>query len=252
MRVLGVICAAVVMAGCGGSKEPAKAPEAGATETASTGSNDTPEETESASKEEDEAALGIPTKCFKDGDVCTPDPKWVKRLCNNVYRTVALHMFNGKSPWTRGYLTRKTKAWNASGGATSGDEWLAFDEEVILLFERKSDLGGMQVSGAMGGFDALRWDGSCVTLSGNEVTTTKAPSPKHARVEWRFLEKPTQEALRKDERIDEAYRGRRKECKGQFSGTVSKKCVTKDEELISTIVEVVGEGVELPAPETLP
>src|SRR5690606_5324193 len=138
-----------------------------------------------------------------------------------------------------GYATRKVKAWNASGGATSGDEWVAFDEEVILLYARNANLGGMQVSGASGGYDALRWDGSCVTFSGEEVTTRRPPQAKNGRVEWRYLEGPIQEALREDDAVNEAYRLRRQECKGAFSGDVSKKCVQADEALVAAIIKAV-------------
>src|SRR5262245_26648168 len=60
----------------------------------------------------------VPTKCAGSGDVCTPDMGFVKKLCAGNYPGVALFMFAKDSPWTRGYLTRKTEAWNAAGGAS--------------------------------------------------------------------------------------------------------------------------------------
>jgi hypothetical protein len=206
----------------------------------------------SASEPASAATTGVPTKCHDEGGQCLPDPKFVRRLCNGVYPNIALYMFRGGTPWTRAYLTRKTRAVNASGGATSGNEWLAFDEEVILLYARAADLGGMQVSGAGGGYDALRWDGSCVTLGSEEVTTRKAPKPKHAHIDWRYVEEGMQEALRKDESVNNAFRERRKECKGAFSGEVSDKCVKADNALTENIVKAVEGGIELPEPEKLP
>jgi hypothetical protein len=242
---------ATVLMGCGGAtapKEGAVAPEGESTVEApapAPSAEDEPADEEVATSE-------LPTACHKEGDVCTPDPKWVKRLCGDVYPNIALHMFREGTPWTRGYATRKVKAWNASGGATSGDEWVLFDEEVILLYARNANLGGMQVSGASGGYDALRWDGSCVTFSGEEVTTRRPPQAKHGRVEWRYLEGPIQEALREDENVNEAYKQRRQECKGAFSGSVSKKCVQADEALVSSIIGAVRKGIELPKPTKLP
>jgi hypothetical protein len=177
----------------------------------------------------------------------------VKKLCQDVYPGVALFLFSKASPFTHGYLSRKTKAVNASGGATSGDEWLAFDEEVILLHHRAADLGGMQVSGAGGGYDAMRMDGSCVTLGSDEVRLERPPAPKYATVPWRFIGDDMQEALRKNEKISTLYRERRQECKGAFSGSVSKLCVTKDEQLNRAIIDALTSGtVDVPQPEFRP
>lgn len=245
-----VVVSQAVVVGCGGA---ATSQEAVAPETENT--SETVEQETSSSEEPAAAELAtaeLPTSCHKDGDVCTPDPKWVKRLCGDVYPNIALHMFREGTPWTRGYATRKVKAWNASGGATSGEEWVLFDEEVILLYARNANLGGMQVSGASGGYDALRWDGSCVTFSGEEVTTRRPPQAKHGRVDWRYLEAPIQDALREDGNVNEAYRQRRQECKGAFSGSVSKKCVQADEALVGSIIAAVRKGIELPQPTKLP
>ncbi|NLE85633.1 MAG: hypothetical protein GX607_04465 [Myxococcales bacterium] len=247
-----LLCGWVILAACGGASprpETADADEASAEVADAEELDDAGAE----SKDEEDAVVAqLPTECHGSGDVCLPDPKWVKRLCNDVYPNVALHLFREGSPWTRGYATRKVKAWNASGGATSGEEWVAFDEEVILLYARNSNLGGMQVSGASGGYDALRWDGSCVTFSGEEVTTRPPPKAKHGRVDWRYLEAPIQEALRTDDAVNTAYRARRQECKGAFSGAVTKKCVQADEALVGSIIAAVRGGISLPQPTKLP
>jgi hypothetical protein len=148
-------------------------------------------------------------------------------------------------------LTRKTEAWNASGGASAGG-YLEFDEEVLILAERKADSGGMQVSGAGGGYDAIRWDGSCVTLSGEELTQNRPPAPKSPGIEWRFLDDNVQEALRKDEKVNAAYLERRKHCKGAVSGDVSDKCVKADKQLSDAIVSYLRGGGAVPVPTTLP
>jgi hypothetical protein len=121
-----------------------------------------------------------------------------------------------------------------------------------VLAERKADTGGMQVSGAGASYDALRWDGSCVTLSSEEMTLDKPPSPKNAKVEWRFLDDNVQEALRKDTSINEAYQARRKECQGATSGDVSLKCVKADQKLSDAVVRYLRAGAELPEPTKLP
>jgi hypothetical protein len=181
-----------------------------------------------------------------------PPLDYVKKLCAKSYPAVALHFFRGGTPWTRGYLTRRTEAVNASGGI-SGEGSLEFDEEVIILQKRKNDYGGMQVTGAMGGFYVLRWDGTCNDIAGEELTLVKPPQAKSSKIEWRFLDILTQEALRKDSQLDEVATARRNECKGAASGTVSKKCVDLDKKLVDTLAKVVrGGNIDLPVPEKRP
>ncbi|HYJ08461.1 MAG TPA: hypothetical protein VEX18_05615 [Polyangiaceae bacterium] len=241
------------LAGCGGSKpvEPASADSA-----VSAPAADGPEASESGEVAEKSAEApaaggeGVPTKCFKQGSVCSPDPKFVKRLCNGKFPSIGLYLFSNPA-WTRGYLTRRTQAWNASGGA-SDSGWVEFDEEVLILYARVADTGGMQVSGAGGSFDALRWDGSCVTLQSEEVTMSKAPAPKNPPIDFRYLDDDTQEALRKDDKVNAAWLARRKECKGASSGEVSLKCVKADADLTKTVIAFVRGGGTIPEPKKLP
>ena len=197
------------------------------------------------------AAVTVPTECAKSGRLCMPDPKFTKRMCNDSFPSVALYFFGNGLPFTRGYLTRKTQAWNAEGGA-SDNTFLEFDEEVLLLAERGSDPNAMQVSGAGGGYMAMRWNGSCVTLAKEEVTLDKPPAPKFAKVEWRFLDDNVQAALRDDKTINTAVQTRRKECKGAVSGDVSLTCVKADDRLTQVVVDYLRKGGKLPVPSKLP
>lgn len=248
---IAVRCAFLLAAltACGGSQPAADSP-AGADSPAAEESSDVAAET-SVAPEPEAAAGGVPKTCAKKDGTCLPPRGFVQKLCQGSYPGVALYLFANQSPWARGYLRGKTKAWNASGGA-SDNGWLDFDEEVLVLAERKADTGGMQVSGAGASYDALRWDGSCVTLSSEEMTLDKPPSPKNAKVEWRFLDDNVQEALRKDASINEAYQARRKECQGATSGDVSLKCVKADQKLSDSIVRYLRGGAELPEPTKLP
>ena len=236
---------------CGGSKPEAET----AADPASEPTKSAPEESAAAepeARESSAASSGIPKECTKKDGTCLPPKGFVQKLCASSYPAVALYMFANHSPWPRGYLRGRTKAWNASGGA-SDNGWLEFDEEVLVIAERKSDMGGMQVSGTgNASYDALRWDGSCVTLSSDEVTLDKPPSPKAAKVEWRFLDDNVQEALRADSAVNEAYLARRKECKGATSGDVSMKCVKADEKLSAAIVSYLRGGAALPEPTKRP
>jgi hypothetical protein len=180
-----------------------------------------------------------------------PDQKFSKRMCNSGSPSLALYLFGNGFGFTRGYLTRKTQAWNAAGGA-SDNSFLEFDEEVLLLVERGGDAGGMQVSGAGGGYEALRWNGLCVTLAKEEVTLDKPPAPKAAKVEWRFLDDNVQAALREDSTINAAVSKRRQECKGAVSGDVSTGCVKADDKLTQVLVGYLRKGGKVPVPSKLP
>lgn len=251
---LPLVCA-LILVGCGGSGSPAKAP---ATPVDPPADKATPSEpkAETPAKEETKAVeddAAIPTKCAKT-DPCVPSPAYVKKLCAASYPSVALSFFRGGTPWVRGYVaTRRTAAVNASGGI-SGEGFLEFDEEVIVLQKRKADYGGMQVSGASGGggFYVLRWDGTCNDLDAGELTFNKPPSPKSAKIEWRFLDENTQEALRNESELNSMVNSRRSECKGASSGVVSKKCVDLDKKLTDAIAKAVRRGIELPAPARRP
>jgi hypothetical protein len=242
---------------CGGSTPDAAAPdpEASAKADGSEKSESSAESSGDESKSDGPAASSsdVPTACAnKGGGTCLPPKAFVQKLCAASFPGVALYLFANSSPWMRVYLRGKTKAWNASGGASDNSSFLEFDEEVLVLVERKANLGGMQVSGAGASYDALRWDGSCVTLSSEEVSLDKPPSPKSAKVEWRFLDDNVQEALRQESKVNEAYLARRKECGGASSGEVSMKCVKADQKLSDEIILYLRGGGKLPVPTKLP
>lgn len=246
LRHLGVSLLSV-LAACSGRPQPtAVAPVATASEPSAAPS--AASSADAAQEPAADAPVALPTECAAKHDtICLPDPKYVDRLCSNQYASVALVLFAKGTPWTRAYLTRKTKAWNASGGVSSDGE-LEFDEEVLVLRHRAEDAGAMQVSGAGGGFDALRWDGTCVTLAKEEVTLSRPPVPKAAHVSYRLLEDPFRDAVRADKKVDDVFKVHRAECKGATMGQVSLKCEKADHDLALAIVSAVRGGVPLPEP----
>lgn len=259
LRFVHVPALALLLVACGGSAKPASTEKS----EADPSSGSTPEKAEKQDAENKEAAPAegekaeaeggkIPTACSGKGDMCTPTEDFVKRLCQDVYPGVAMIMFRKGTPWARMYLTGKTQAWNASGGA-SVSGFLEFDEEVLVLRHRAAPKGGMQVSGAGGGYDALRLDGSCVTLDGGEVTEKRPPKPKYPHLEWRWIDDPIREKLKEDPKIDETDQIRRKECKGATMGEVSDKCEKAVKKLSDLVAKYVTEdGGEIPMPQKLP
>jgi hypothetical protein len=241
--------ALVLVSACGSA--PVKEPETPKEAPAEAKADPKPSDEPAGEKSEASTDTGkLPTACASQSDICNMPKKFVDRLCQSTYPNVALVLFSGSAPWTHGYLTRKTEAWNAEGGASKGG-YVEFDEEVLLLTSHSPPKDGMQVSGA-GGYQALRWDGSCVTLSSEEVTMKRPPSPKHPRIEWRFIEDGMRDALRKDSAIDEAAIAQKRECKGVSVGDVSKKCVDADNRLVEAIIKHVQSSPGLPTPAKLP
>lgn len=234
---------------CGGSAPETKSPEPLAESV-----NSTPEEeddeadSKAAEPEAPPPPQGVPDACAPGKDDCVPDPAFVSKLCQDVHQDVALYMFRQGTPWQRLYLRGRTEAVNASGGA-SIEGFLEFDEEVLVLRSRKASKDGIQVGDSSGSYDALRWNGSCVSLDGGEVTTSTPPKPKASRVEWRWMGENMRNAVRRKESVAEAFRARQKECKGATMGAVTKKCEQLDGKLIDEIVKYVRVTSDLPQPD---
>jgi hypothetical protein len=256
MRKLAVSILFVVL-GCGGSKPAPDTQDKAATEDkkdsagTQTASNDKPKD-EPAEEEDDGKA--IPEACAKgtSGDGCLMPQKFAKRLCGGVYPELALMLFQKGSPWKRAYVAvKEANPFNGYSGPSS-EEKLFFEEELLVIRSHKADTGGMQVSGAGSTYDVLRWDGSCATLSGEEVRLVAPAKPKHATIPWRILEDATQEALKKDENLAKVAAERRKECKGATMGAVSAKCEKADKMLNDLVVEAVRNGTTVPKPAKVP
>lgn len=251
MRKVSLALSALLLAPACGGAPPPDAAVAASEASASATAPRAPAHEAAAPAEGGASPHTLPTACAEAGDVCSPPAAFVKRLCADVYPDVALTMFAKGSPWTRGYLTRNVKAWNASGGASSDDE-LAFDEEVLVLTRREPPKGGMVVSGAGGGYDVLRWDGTCSSLASEELTLKPPPKAKNAKVVWKELDRAVRDALTADAHLAEVYAAWRKECKGVTLGDVTDKCVKADTRLAASVVDYVRKGGTLPAPTKIP
>lgn len=238
---------ATLLTACGGAPAPAApAPEPTPAPSAA------PTTAPSATSEADKPFTQIPTECETPGDkTCTPPKAFVKRLCGGFFPDVALAMFGKGTPWTRAYLRREVEAWNASGGVSSSDK-LVFDEEVLIMVFRAADSGGMVVSGSTGSYDVLRWDGTCASLMGEEVTTRLPPAPRYAKIPWKSLSEPTREALLANDKVGKVVAERKKECKGATMGEVTAKCEKADNRLSTVVIDYVRSGGTLPAPSKMP
>jgi hypothetical protein len=197
----------------------------------------------------------IPTKCAKgkkyQGE-CVPPQGWVKRLCDDVYPDVALHMFSPGTPWKRLYMLARAEPFNASGGASLLGDRLERGEEVIALKRRSVDEGGIQVGDNNAGYDILRWNGACATIHDGDFAEERPSRIVQSKVEWRRLGLPLRQQLEAQPAIGAAYEARRKSCHGFSMGTVSADCERNDKLLMQEVVRYIQTGPALPAASRLP
>jgi len=202
-------------------------------------------ELEDATLEEPRSRL--PTECHKQGELCLPPSNVVDRLCRTAQVSTAIRLFAKSSPLTRAYVRmREVRAANLRGGPV-GEADLTFAEEVLIL-ARHGDSGEMQVSGT-GGFDVLRWDGTCATLSDDELVLRVPAPPRHAQFAWKYIDENIQQVLLQNETIKLARADERKRCHGMSPGDRSASCRQAAERLNEYIVVAVRTSVDLPLPE---
>jgi hypothetical protein len=195
-------------------------------------------------------ANGIPGHCDKKRWPCVPSPRWVQRLCEDVYPDVALHMFAPNTPWQRFYLLKNAEPVNASGGASLLGDKMLRGEEVIVL-RRNGKHSGVETSD-IGGYDVLRWNGACATVHDGEFAL-KPPQDIHfAHLEWRELGLPMRQVLEADPNLGAVYEEKRRQCHGKITGQISAGCEEYDKKFANEIVRYVRQGGKLAKPIKVP
>jgi hypothetical protein len=180
----------------------------------------------------------------RGGESCSAPPSVVKKLCERASSPeTALYMFQKDSPWKRIYVNRDLDAWYAGGHAACGHSaksTLTLDEEVIVLSHGANGSGVMVGSG---GFDVMRWNGSCVSVSPEEVSKKPPRTPTRANIPWQILDNKVRDALLADETIAAADKNRRKICRDDImSGTKSTRCAKATDALSRAVAEAIGKG----------
>lgn len=198
----------------------------------------------------------IPKRCAKGSKKrgeCLPPPGWVKRLCDDVYPDVALHMFSPGTPWKRLYMLARADPFNASGGASLLGDKLERGEEVIALKRRKNNEGEIQVGEDNAGYDVLRWNGACATIHDGDYAEDRPSRIVQSKIEWRRLGLPLRQQLEAQPDISAAYEARRRSCKGRnLGGDVTGDCEENDRLLMQEIVRYIQSGPELPPATRMP
>lgn len=257
---------AVPLFGCGASapEHVAQAPARSTPQAAAVPVAPAPKETaDAAQTPESEVAAGepadaaparvLPTQCEPGTEPCATPAKFVEQVCHGKYPDLALAMFEKGTPWRRGYLKVETlEPINMYEGERS-ENWLSFGEEVLVL--RTRGAGGrskVQVSGPTD-VDILRWDGTCATIRQEML----APYPTNtsvltARIVWKYLGTPTQEALLADHWVQSASEKERPLCRGSTMKHPDAPCDKASRKLTDAIAVAVRSGIALPPPAKLP
>ncbi len=244
---------ALLLSACGGTENEAKTPEtldsSGSTMTSQAGPPDEPAAPVKVVAE----PKTMPDKCSErsTAEVCLPPDYFATALCNKDFPTVALAMFAEGTPWTRGYSLTTSAAWNASGGGSSNEKMVRF-EELLVLRQRVPKAGGIQVSGSGTSYDVLRWDGSCVTLQQGELTFRVPPKKRNTRIVYKRLERHVRDTLKLVPELRPTYLRHRKECKGVSMGAVSAKCEKVAYVFSDAIAAYVRKSGGVPTPKKLP
>jgi hypothetical protein len=184
------------------------------------------------------------------GKLCLPPPDFVDRLCRAAHVGTAIRLFEKRSPFTRAYVRmREVQAANLRGGPV-GNKDLTFAEEVLILDDHGGG-GELDVSG-MGGYDVLRWDGTCATLSYEEVALRPPAAPQHADFAWKYIDDGIQEALLQRDDIKQAHASERKRCGGGEAKRESAACREASDQLGDRVAVAIRTGVDLPLPNYVP
>jgi hypothetical protein len=199
--------------------------------------------------EEPALAAPVPERCEARNNACLPASSWAQRLCGDVYEDLALYMFREGTPWTRFYMKHGLNAVNGWGPTVHED--LVAREEVLVIGHRGND-GMLQVEESSGTYDVLRWNGSCVTLDVNEVTSRTPPEPLNSRIEWWSLSAAMRDTLIQKRPVAEVLKERDHACKGASVGRASARCLQLDQEFMKTVASVVRQTPDLPPPASVP
>ncbi len=203
---------------------------------------------------EDEARAIVPTSCAEGVGPCSTPAKFVERVCRGKYPELALVLLAKGTPWRRGYVKAQTvEPVNTYDGERS-DEWLTFGEEVLIL-RTHGPSGGptrVQISGPTD-VDVLRWDGTCATIR-QEMLAPHATDTRllTARVTWKYLDTPIQDALLKNPVVQLYSARERPACRGSTMKHPDAPCDRASRKLTDAIAVAVRSGIPLPTPAKVP
>ena len=149
--------------------------------------------------------------CEPDGKKCVLAPNDAADVCKAMNPSAALHVFANNKKLRVAFLTRDMETWSTTQ-ARSAKSHARFDEEVLVLAKRKAKRS-VVVQGSAVTYEVLRWDGSCASLMGDELTFRRAPRPVRP-LQVARLQLPVRAKLVGDMRIQAALDKAETTCHG--------------------------------------
>lgn len=204
------------------------------------------EPTPASAPAEESASARVPTQCDVEEPFCVPAASFAEDVCRGQHAELALHFFGPKTPWKRAYVLRAFKAWHV--GSRSDLRELRAGEEVILLTGGgKGSAGGIQ-DAAGRGFDALRWDGTCVSLMEDELSFHKPVGAVPANIDMKALMPEFRSVLMEERPIVQLSGSTAKLCEPSNADKEpgKSKCELARRQLSQVIAQVIGKGKPLP------
>ncbi len=152
-------------------------------------------------------------------------------------------MFKKGTPWTRAYMRLDRELWFA-GKKLSSPVLAPRGEELLILKERG---GGSGIVIGGGSYDALRWNGTCVSVASDEVTLKSPSAVEVATIKWKYLPDATQDSLLENTVIKSSYRARMKKCRASGGDA----CDRAERDLSQRIAAHVRDGGPVAEPSFL-
>ncbi len=187
---------------------------------------------------------------------CFPQKEYAEYVCDGHDRSLALGMFRPGNSWVRAYVTRNLESWDPARRSRVARSHLVLDEEVVVLRPYRPD-GGVMLLGATTArgwtsVDALRADGSCVSLMADEIAMKRPPAPTYAPIAWEKLGERERAALLNSPGLRKRAESVTKAC----ASVEDKRCVQARVQLTEALVgapaPVAARAAPLPGPAARP
>lgn len=192
---------------------------------------------------------GIPRRCVSRKGLCLPPADWAQNLCEDVYEDLALYLFRKGTPWKRVYLATDLNA--VGGWGTTLHEDMKASEEVLVVAHRGNN-EMVQVEGSAGTYDVLRWNGNCVSVDVNQVSTSPEFIPLNSSIDWWKLSDDMRSHLLRDGDVKSEFELDAKACKGASIGRASNDCESVHKGFMKSIAVAVRRSQSLPLPSETP
>jgi hypothetical protein len=178
-----------------------------------------------------------------------PPAEFVEQLCQGRFASVAPYLFQKHTPFGRYYVKNRNCQMKTAFGGPTGDQPIAFAEELLLL-RVKAGAPAQGKKPAAEDLDFLRWDGTCITLPKSDAVTYLPGVPKAAPLEFDDLDTTMRAAVVRDKKLDALHAARESACRQDAKGA---DCEKARKSLSDQLVTAIRQGgLRWPSPRERP